>query len=151
MKRTSHIIKSQTTRHVQSYLNGTSILSIAKKVNYPPSMMARLIVENVALPPSLNSSEGKQAGSIVNSAIHRKFVTEAVRHPEKELGDATTSISPDYMFSEKKGRGSVHKENDSPHIPLSRLSLEVREAVDADPMYGECSRQYILLAIGFAF
>ena len=35
-------------RHVKSYLNGTSILSVAKRCNHPPSMMARLIVENVA-------------------------------------------------------------------------------------------------------
>ena len=48
MKRTSHSIRSQTMRHVKSYLNGTSIMNLARKCNYPPSMMARLIVENVS-------------------------------------------------------------------------------------------------------
>lgn len=68
----------------------------------------------------------------------RKFTTEAIRHPEKELGAATNSVSPEYLFSESKGR-NIHKEideNDLQYIPLSRLSLEVREAVDSDPMYG---------------
>ncbi|KAL7522883.1 hypothetical protein ACHAWX_007617 [Stephanocyclus meneghinianus] len=141
MKKTSHMLKSQTTRLVQSYLNGTSILNIAKKVNYPPSMMARLIVENVAVPPSSNSSNSSSnrlenaMGASVNI---RKFTTEAIRHPEKELGAATNSVSPEYLFSESKGR-NIHKEideNDLQYIPLSRLSLEVREAVDSDPMYG---------------
>lgn len=135
------MLKSQTTRLVQSYLNGTSILNIAKKVNYPPSMMARLIVENVAVPPSSNSSNSSSnrlenaMGASVNI---RKFTTEAIRHPEKELGAATNSVSPEYLFSESKGR-NIHKEideNDLQYIPLSRLSLEVREAVDSDPMYG---------------
>jgi hypothetical protein len=141
MKKTSHMLKSQTTRHVQSYLNGTSILNIAKKVNYPPSMMARLIVENVALPPSSsssNSSSNQLENTMGASVNHRKFITEAIRHPEKELGDASNSVSPEYLFSESKGR-SIHQEtddNDLQYIPLSRLSLEVREAVDSDPMYG---------------
>ena len=72
------------------------------------------------------------------SVNHRKFITEAIRHPEKELGDASNSVSPEYLFSESKGR-SIHQEtddNDLQYIPLSRLSLEVREAVDSDPMYG---------------
>lgn len=103
--------------------------------------MARLIVENVALPPSAslnNSSSNPLENTMAGSVNNRKFITEAIRHPEKELGDASTSVSAEYLFSESKGR-SVHKEkgdSDSQCIPLSRLSLEVREAVDSDPMYG---------------
>ncbi|KAL3781260.1 hypothetical protein HJC23_012810 [Cyclotella cryptica] len=124
MKRTSHMLKSQTTRHVQSYLNGASIINIAKKVNYPPSMMARLIVENVANNSSSNELENTMGVNVSN----RKFITEAIRHPEKSWE----------MQALLKGR-SVHNEkgdNDLQYILLSRLSLEVREAVDSDPMYG---------------
>ena len=137
MKRTSHALRSQTSKHVQLYLNGTSILNISKMVNYPPSMMARLIVENVALPPplpfsatvpstnlslemTLESSPGKDckndhpnnvnkntnssndgAGSI-GSSSHRKFITEALRDPERTLGRAVTYIFPEYSMTESK-------------------------------------------------
>jgi hypothetical protein len=135
MKRTSHLVKSQSTRHVQSYLNGTSILNIAEKVNYPPSMMARLIVENVAVLPQTGNNT--RQGTI--SAVQKKFITEAIRHPEKTLGDASAAVSSEYLFSEGKGSGRNAKEEagNSEYIPLSRLSLEVKEAVASDPMYGE--------------
>ena len=141
MKRSSHVVKGHSTRHVQSYLNGTSIMNIGRKCNYPPCMMARLIVENVAvLPKSSSSHTGMKPGNALSSA-QRKFITEAIRHPEKLLGDASTSVSPEYLFSETKGSGRHRKEDttssDSLHVPLSRLSLEVREAVSADPMYGK--------------
>eukprot|EP00574_Skeletonema_japonicum_P008015 CAMPEP_0201735722 /NCGR_PEP_ID=MMETSP0593-20130828/37813_1 /ASSEMBLY_ACC=CAM_ASM_000672 /TAXON_ID=267983 /ORGANISM="Skeletonema japonicum, Strain CCMP2506" /LENGTH=143 /DNA_ID=CAMNT_0048229333 /DNA_START=11 /DNA_END=439 /DNA_ORIENTATION=+ len=52
LKRTSHSVRNQTMRHVKSYLNGTSILKLAKKCNFPPAMMARVILENVAVLPT---------------------------------------------------------------------------------------------------
>lgn len=164
MKRSSHSIRSQTMRHVKSYLNGTSILHLATKCNYPPSMMARLIVENVAASPS-SSSSSSVGGAVMNNNNNnttknvKKFVTEALRHPEKTLGNACASLLPEYAFSEKNGcaiirRGerlvdnfsgkplydddSANAENGSSdaEMPLSRLCLEVREAIDSDPMYG---------------
>jgi hypothetical protein len=155
MKRNSHVVRSSSTRHVQSYLNGTSILNIARKVNYPPSMMARLIVENVALlPPSNNSGGGngvKSGNSL--STVHRKFITEAIRYPERVLGDASNSVSSEYLFSESKGKRSCGKEENE-YIPLSRLSLEVREAVGSDPLYGEfcvlslsCGYEYLFCVV----
>lgn len=187
MKRSSHSIRSQTMRHVKSYLNGTSILSLARKCNYPPSMMARLIVENVTSPPappadrgakgsttnrpdgsdpSGGSGSAKSATATAKSANNnaRKFVTEALRHPERVLGSASASVLPEYQFSEKnfsasrredvlgkiwgrerrgsapkeKGEGCDRYEIQAPE--LSRLCLEVREAIDADPMYGESRR-----------
>jgi hypothetical protein len=122
-------------------------------------MMARLIVENVAvttaatanasttststLPNNTNST--RQAA--VDATLKKKFVSDALRHPEKNLGCASTSLLPEYLFSENVGKGKRKKEDnhdnnnmhgDEAHrIPLSRLSLEVREAVDSDPMYGK--------------
>jgi len=111
MKRTSHSVRNQTMRHVKSYLNGTSILK-------------------------LDTTKA--------STATRKFITESLRHPEKMLGCASTSILPEYMFSEKVSSNvadpvpSSHCDinDDTNLIPLSRLSLEVREAVNSDPMYG---------------
>eukprot|EP00581_Thalassiosira_minuscula_P014465 CAMPEP_0183732868 /NCGR_PEP_ID=MMETSP0737-20130205/39567_1 /TAXON_ID=385413 /ORGANISM="Thalassiosira miniscula, Strain CCMP1093" /LENGTH=381 /DNA_ID=CAMNT_0025965993 /DNA_START=147 /DNA_END=1292 /DNA_ORIENTATION=- len=199
-------------RHVRSYLNGTSILNLAKRCNYPPSMMARLIVENVAAPPSppppppptantntatsasvqsgntnsgnTNINPKKEGGGngknnnknhAAASTNSKKFVTEALRHPEKLLGCASSSILPEYLFSEKNHSGGANNattnatrkvltdgfsgkplyEADRTNkaitddastqyptrqqrslMPLSRLCLEVREAIDSDPMYG---------------
>ena len=168
MKRTSHTIRNQTMSHVKSYLNGTSILKLAKKCNYPPAMMARFIVENVAVLPTRQQhpstgdnvvinqqqlSEGKKNNdgkmtaannTTKASAATRKFITQSLRHPEKMLGNASTSILPEYLFSEKVSSNisdtialpSRDRNDDTNLIPLSRLSVEVREAVDADPMYG---------------
>lgn len=207
-------------RHVKSYLNGTSIMDLARRSNYPPSLMARLIVENVTR-PSPSSSSSSVTATIGTTAIRhddgvdadnateeapstasnsatdsnntnnhhrgeggvggssRRFLTNALRYPEKMLGDARASISPEYLFSERNGsvaaapasvdvsaalprrdvdredkiddRGGLHRERvpgtttttTTPMaIPLSRLSREVREAVDCDPMYGEFLRNH---------
>ena len=196
MKRTSHTVKYQTSKHVQHYLNGMSILSIAKKCNYPPSMMARLIVENVAMAPNNaqlpklstdtttnenstistnnpqnnNSNQSNNKTTLMGTpAPHRKFITEALRNPEKILGCASTSIVPAYLFSEKKGRGQQHQQlksnekDQARHIdnlsqkpgfnehnpPLSRLALEVREAIDSDPLYGMMEYDAIFLFFFF--
>mmetsp|Transcript_29262 Transcript_29262/g.50569 ORF Transcript_29262/g.50569 Transcript_29262/m.50569 type:complete len:298 (-) Transcript_29262:827-1720(-) len=187
MKRNSHSLRSQTMRHVKSYLNGQSLLTLAKRCNYPPSMMARLIVENVAsssssgvvdvVPKSLLSTDGNSnhnnaprgggGGGTASNNTSKKFITEALRHPEKMLGCASTSLLPEYLFSEKNGPNNTNIReggggetvllldnfsgkplydgdavllaNDNNHrrsTPLSRLCLEVREAIDSDPMYG---------------
>lgn len=157
MKRASHALRSSTMRHVKSYLNGCSILDLAKKANCPPTLMARLIVENVVVSTTTNQQQNtsnvtKSNSAKFNSTIEathkKKFVSEALRYPEKNLGCASTSILPEYLFSENaRGRRNKREEghdiqndthdDDSRQIPLSRLSLEVREAVDSDPMYGK--------------
>mmetsp|Transcript_8608 Transcript_8608/g.18482 ORF Transcript_8608/g.18482 Transcript_8608/m.18482 type:complete len:400 (-) Transcript_8608:62-1261(-) len=163
LKRTSHQIKSQTSRHVQNYLNGMSILNISKKCNYPPSMMARLIIENIAMMPGgdendankkcqSTDAEGETNASTMNTNAKpippsRKFVTEAVRSPEKILGCASDCIIPQYLFSEKRGKrtqleGRGVGSNDDRQFDevrertISRLALEVKEAVNSDPMHG---------------
>ena len=165
MKRTAHTVKSQTMRHIRSYLNGTSIVKLAMKCNYPPSMMARLIVENITQPPSSSSSTASRSNKN-NTSVNKKYTTEAIRHPEKALGNASLAILSEYQFSERNGSfgsGSRQQINDqsdtssSPMkndtnmnslarhqaggdeviVPLSRLAREVRHAIDSDPMYGK--------------
>ena len=218
MKRTAHVVRSQTMRCVKSYLNGTSILDLARRCNYPPSMMARLVVENVARTSSspspsspspstpadtapaatfptsavgtasgyLDDGDADEAAAAAATAAARttdstngnnrgggsdkvikRFLTTALRYPEKTLGDARASVSPEYLFSERNcaaaaANAASSRDDDRdgddvedhrdlprerrlpvtttampPPIPLSRLSKEVREAVDSDPMYGE--------------
>jgi len=216
-KRSAHVVRSQTMRCVKSYLNGTSILDLARRFNYPPSMMARLIVENVARTSSSSSpspspspstpadtataagtasgylddgdadESAKETAAAAAAAaaatarttdstnsnhrgggdkVGKRFLTTALRYPEKTLGDARASVSPEYLFSERNGAAAavaganaassrdddrdgddVDERRDllserrlpvaTTAIPLSRLSKEVREAVDSDPMYGE--------------
>jgi hypothetical protein len=166
MKRTSHALRSRTMRHVTSYLNGTSVVALARKCNYPPSMMARLVVDNVARCPASAPSASGGGGGGGGANARKKFVTEALRHPERMLGCASAALLPEYLFSEKNGattaRGRtlldpfsqkplydadvtrVAEEGTDPSdhrpsrpAPLSRLCVEVREAVDSDPLYGE--------------
>ena len=117
--------------------------------------MARLIVENVATLPTPSNNNNNNGGTINKSSssshaslsgVQRKFITDAIRYPEKQLGSASLSVSPEYLFSENKGRYGLRQQhqqqsddgtNESSCIPLSRLALEVKEAVASDPMYGE--------------
>lgn len=152
-------------------------------------MMARLIIENVAF-ANKNANNNSANGNDTNSKQsiqtttskhtnnnNKKFTTEALRHPEKLLGNASLSILPEYLFSERNGTlgtatitsncatslggegrrqlidnfsqlplndeteksstGSSNSLNKQDVVALSRLSLEVREAVESDPMYGK--------------
>ena len=101
MKRTAHTVKSQTMRHIRSYLNGTSIVKLAMKCNYPPSMMARLIVENITQPPTSSTTTSRSNKN--NTSVNKKYTTEAIRHPEKALGNASLAILSEYQFSERNG------------------------------------------------
>ena len=155
-------------------------------------MMARLIVENVSSSSftnknannnSANGNEATNKQSIQTTTPKhannnkKKFTTEALRHPEKLLGNASVSILPEYLFSERNGAlgtstttnaatssegggerkqlidnfsqlpfydeteksnaGSCSLVDKQDVVALSRLSLEVREAVESDPMYGK--------------
>ena len=158
-------------------------------------MMARLIVENISSSSftnknannnSANGNETTNSKQSIqtttpkhtnNNNNNKKFTTEALRHPEKLLGNASVSILPEYLFSERNGAlgtstttnaatssegggerkqlvdnfsqlpfydeteksnaGSFSLVDKQDVVALSRLSLEVREAVESDPMYGK--------------
>ena len=156
-------------------------------------MMARLIVENVSSSSftnknannnSANGNETTNSKQSIQTTTpkhtnnkNKKFTTEALCHPEKLLGNASVSILPEYLFSERNGAlgtstttnaatssegggerkqlvdnfsqlpfydetekcnaGSCSLVDKQDVVALSRLSLEVREAVESDPMYGK--------------
>jgi len=114
-------------------MEGMSILNLAKKINYPPSMVARTIVEHVA----------SFDGALTN---RRKFITEAIRDPIRKLSSPTI-IAEAYRASERvlsakaeestirdpfSGQYIFHSE----HNETTRLAREVIEATHADPLYG---------------
>mmetsp|Transcript_47287 Transcript_47287/g.71539 ORF Transcript_47287/g.71539 Transcript_47287/m.71539 type:complete len:336 (+) Transcript_47287:70-1077(+) len=131
VKKTTHYIRSTIKEHLQTYTSGTSILTMAKSLNYPPYMLARLIVENI----------------VASDSISRKEITGAMRDPVRKLGDANV-ISSRFKDSELH-RGSIQRLFHSPRIdpfsnqpipppsgPITRLAVEVMEAIDSDPLYG---------------
>lgn len=113
-------------------MEGMSILNLAKKINYPPSMVARAIVEHVA--------------SFDAALNRRKVITEAIRDPIRILSSPTI-IAEAYRGSERvlntkaeeltvrdpfSGQYIFHSE----HNQITRLAREVMEATQADPLYG---------------
>jgi hypothetical protein len=138
-------VQRNVTSFVQEYVKqGLSILTLAKRENYPPYMLSRYIVEQVARLP-----DGK------------KGLTRSMRDPMTVLGDPDI-IAPDYRDSE---RHMQDVKNSKRSVSLgwaegrtwfvgfalltfsrcysvfvrestTRLALEVQEALDADPLYG---------------
>jgi len=130
IKKKSYIIKNKMQHYVDNYyVKGTSIVSLAKKVNYPPSMMARAI---------LGLLYSDTSGNL------RKSITEAMRDPINKL--SLNAISREYIDSEKvkddidqdivdsfSGSRIVQPGKDN---GTTRLAREVLKAINADPLYG---------------
>lgn len=121
-------------RHVADYVGGRRILEMARSINYPPYHVARLIVENVAdlrCAAGTGTSTGGN-GAAGSASSNKKAVTEAMREPQRVLGDPSI-VKPEYRSSEENGSLPT-KASSSP--PLSRLAMEVIEAMRSDPLYG---------------
>mmetsp|Transcript_10955 Transcript_10955/g.32424 ORF Transcript_10955/g.32424 Transcript_10955/m.32424 type:complete len:173 (-) Transcript_10955:1346-1864(-) len=84
VKKYSYILRNDIRRHLREYSRGKTILEIARGLNYPPYMVARNIVENIADFGAQNT---------------RKAITEAMRDPEGILGDSDVLCS-EYRASE---------------------------------------------------
>ena len=84
-------IRTNISSHIQKYTReGKSIVTISKEANYPPYMMARLFVEHMH-----KNFNGKKGGS-------KKYITDAVRDPEKYLNRPPEDfLRPEYWYSEK--------------------------------------------------
>lgn len=130
-------------RHVEDYVRGSRILDMARSMNYPPYHVARLIVENVADlrcgagAGSTGSGTGGN-GPAGSASTNKKAVTEAMREPQRVLGDPSI-VKPEYRSSEENGSSSTKSSSSSsppPSAPLSRLATEVIEAMRSDPLYG---------------
>jgi hypothetical protein len=71
IKSASYKVHNQGRMYLNQYRTGTSILQLAKNANFPPQLMARLVVENVA------GTHGRNM---------KLFVKNAMRDPLKHLG-----------------------------------------------------------------
>jgi len=133
VKKNASALRNSAQHYIRKYyMEGMSILNLAKKINYPPSMVARAIVEHVA-----------SFGAALN---RRKVITEAIRDPIRILSSPTI-IAEVYRGSERllhtkaeestirdpfSGQYIFHSE----HNQITRLAREVMEATQADPLYG---------------
>ena len=138
VKKNAHVLRNNVKRHVADYVGGRRILEMARSMNYPPYHVARLIVENVAdLRCAAGTGTGTSTstggnGAAGSASSNKKAVTEAMREPQRVLGDPSI-VKPEYRSSEENGSLPT-KASSSP--PLSRLAMEVIEAMRSDPLYG---------------
>mmetsp|Transcript_24596 Transcript_24596/g.57755 ORF Transcript_24596/g.57755 Transcript_24596/m.57755 type:complete len:325 (+) Transcript_24596:47-1021(+) len=117
IKSISHRLKnSLETKCMKEYLLGRSILDLSKESNFPPALMARRLVEEMTIP-------GK------------KKLSTIMKNPLEELGSIDV-IKEKYQISE-----SYHEDElpDSMTFKTTRLSCEVKKAIDADPLCGPAS------------
>jgi len=114
------------------YAAGTSILSLAKKYNFPPSLLARGVVENITV-------------------FEKKETTKAMRDPlgklnigvilEQHRSSEQCNMKKDTPITDPFSGTSVPGSSDT-----SRLAREVMEATNSDPLYGprfDKERNYI--------
>eukprot|EP00550_Attheya_septentrionalis_P004605 CAMPEP_0198290534 /NCGR_PEP_ID=MMETSP1449-20131203/8359_1 /TAXON_ID=420275 /ORGANISM="Attheya septentrionalis, Strain CCMP2084" /LENGTH=368 /DNA_ID=CAMNT_0043989043 /DNA_START=158 /DNA_END=1264 /DNA_ORIENTATION=- len=157
IKRTHHWVRSQLfveqPHYLQAYTTtGTSttattatqegdtrrsILEMARHLNHPPYMMARLVVEHMVCNTTTTTTTGPS----------KKFVTEAMRDPMNKLG-TLEAIDPQYHSSQSFPSNTTKQPSvvkvdafsgrpvPLPSQPVTRLATEVMEAIDSDPMYG---------------
>jgi hypothetical protein len=118
VKKRSHVLRNETNELLAKYCEGIPIIQLAQKYNYPPYLIARLIVEKITC-----------FGQNRNS---RKAVTEAMRDPTQKLGRQSV-ISTSYLKSEK--RDLVKRDFNSNQI-VTRLASEVLIAINSDPLHG---------------
>ena len=71
VKRTAPKVKDDLSSLIQQYRKGNAIKDLAKKVNYPPYLFARFVVEAVA---------------VLTGGNKKKSLAKAMRDPEQFLG-----------------------------------------------------------------
>ena len=126
IKKHTNIVRKQTNKLVSMYVNGMSILELAKEKNYPPYLLSRIIVEKITC--------------IDQRPLSRKVVTKIMRDPTGKLQDRSL-IHPSYQVSEDviTNNQKDHKVNSniaSKEDCTTRLAFEILTAVTADPLHG---------------
>ena len=113
-----------------AYIQGQSILELAKAFNFPPALLCRSIIEKI-------------------TSLNKKKISGALRNPIGILNDITI-IQDEYIQSEKnfKVNNSINSSKEvidpfsgelmkySQNDTISRIAKEVQEAIYMDPLYG---------------
>lgn len=105
------------------YCKGKSIKALAKKYNFPASLLARGVVENITI-------------------FQKKELTMAMRDPMKHLSSMDIIFDP--FHSSEKVKHDLGKDLKDTFSGLQlecsekslRLAREVVEATNSDPLYG---------------
>jgi len=156
VKKRSYVIRNQMQSNIIEEYTGTigaggkSILQLAKKYNFPPSLLARAVIEHVTI-------------------YEKKKVTQALRDPLNKLSSAEVILE-----KHKLSESTSNKPKSMPIDPftgnpmdmvdgllastptsssigvgvpqITRLAREVIDATNSDPLYGprfDRERQYV--------
>ena len=113
IKRTAPKVKANLKHFATEYLNGTSILTLAKEANYPPFLFARFMVEHL-------------------TSLPKNDVGAAVTHPGQYLTDVSVLR---LMYRQDAEAQQKPLSFNSP-FSTQRLAQEIHEAAMADPLCG---------------
>lgn len=122
IKRNAHLVREGINDLIQNdYMKGVSILSIAKKINYPPSMVTRLIVETI-------------------TSFDRKKVTDSMRRPFQILTaceildefEESEQVEEEFIITDTFFGKPFQFQEDR----VTRIAKEVTHALNSDPLYG---------------
>lgn len=111
-KRHAPQVKRNLPQLLDQYKKGSSIVTLAREVNYSPYLLARYMAEGI-------------------STFQGKMLSEAMRDPEGLLG-STKCIKDEFLASEANHSVAFI----IPELPTTRLAGEVRDAITGDPLYG---------------
>lgn len=116
-KKMNHLRTLMQSNIIDEYNAGVSILNLARRYNFPPAMFSRLLLENV-------------------TDLPKKSISNALRNPQKYLSvehlhaDMQSFVSNPIILDPFSGK-QIHLGKS-----CTRLSIEVQEAINSDPLYG---------------
>jgi len=139
VKKRSFVIRNQMHLHVLvEYVAGTSILNLAKKYHFPPSLLARGVIENITI------YEKKEITKAMRDPLVKLKTVEVIldnyRNSESAMGTNTNIHEPPSLIDPFSGRPIPESAS------ITRLAREVLEATNSDPLYGprfDKERNYI--------
>ncbi len=113
------------------YCAGTSILNLAKKYHFPPSLLARGVIENITI------YEKKEITKAMKDPMTKLRTVEVILDKYRDSENFHTAYDVTDPFS-----GGIIPQSQS----TTRLAREVLEATNSDPLYGprfDKERNYI--------
>jgi hypothetical protein len=140
------------------------MVALAQRINFPPYLFARYMVEAMTTTTTTSLKSNHSTNAEQPQPQSSKFnLADAMRYPESKL--IRDVIAPSYLFSERNfhppppsplseqvnsnGQTTRATPSNTP-IPTTRLAMEVRRAMEHDPVYGPLSdKQRHLVGVEF--
>eukprot|EP00977_Amphora_coffeiformis_P026952 scaffold31831_cov168-Amphora_coffeaeformis.AAC.3 len=114
IKKTSPKVKADLQQYIDEYCDGATMLTLAKKANYPPFLFARYMVEGL-------------------THIPKPDIGKAVANPSQMITDSSV-LQPLYRRSEEVCMGGDNGQLLAPFT--TRLAQELHQALTMDPLCG---------------